>query len=678
MPDRGTRREGRALLHSNDAEDDDEAVGSDAQKSSSGHTYLMWIGSALLLLALPAMFVFAPPDFQPPAPAAPSSVQSVPERKLSQQEAMDRVNRWKRQHQRGPAQQKRLLRRQKRQQKREEGWVEEKAEGAATSTVPAAPAVPTSPTAPSFVGDGPLVRTHIVPQGGALSIECRAGTYVRSVRFASFGTPITNLTSAATGQRQVAVDPRCHSRRSQQVVADACVGQSHCCLPIGTDNFRDDPCRGTVKTLAVTIEGCDELVDHTRFKRHCSLMGQPLLCDEDVEFLATLSLPAAPQPLLPHVAIMVDTSFRPHLQHYVVHNVRNHTGWHVQLFHGPSNGEQLRALFADLVAIDAISFTDLGSDYMEDWQRLSSMMLIDNFWESVRGEKALVFQPDSAMCAGSERKITDYVQYDYVGAPMAGPWWMTNDMDSQWSVGCGGFSLRDRTKSILMSRTPECVTPAAGKLEDQQLGTMWKYLQARCANAGITVSKPSRFEAVKFGVEYDLQMDVLPGEDPSMPNGCRAKYYTGPRYDPGHRERGKPPKWHPQPMPADVQCEWKHFVPMGCHKCWHWNWRTWKHIREHCPEAVRMRKLRALYKVSARAGVRVHTLRRGCGCRPPYPIQQLDPTDGNSRPLPTPSPLPPQPSAHSIPWSLSFFRSASSSPDGPHARARRRSSDRCQ
>ena len=41
---------------------------------------------------------------------------------------------------------------------------------------------------------------------------------------------------------------------------------------------------------------------------------------------------------------------------------------------------------------------------MEDWQRLSSMMLIDNFWGEVRGEKALVFQPDSAMCAGSSAK----------------------------------------------------------------------------------------------------------------------------------------------------------------------------------------------------------------------------------------------------------------------------------
>ena len=84
---------------------------------------------------------------------------------------------------------------------------------------------------------------------------------------------------------------------------------------------------------------------------------------------------------------------------------------------------------------------------------------------------------------------------------------MTSDHDSQWGVGCGGFSLRDRAKSILMSNTPACITPAAGKLEDQQLGASWKHIEKRCRDAGISVSKPSRFEAVQFAVEYDLHME---------------------------------------------------------------------------------------------------------------------------------------------------------------------------
>ena len=174
------------------------------------------------------------------------------------------------------------------------------------------------------------VHTHIVPQGGALAIECAHGTRIRRIRFASFGIP-TVYANGSVGEGQ------CHSRRSRRIVAQACVGQSHCCLPVDTSNFHDDPCRGKVKTLAVVLEGCAEHTAHTRFKRHCSLVGQPLLCDEDIEFLAGLSLPPASPPIRPHVAIMVDTSWRPRLQHYVVHNVRNHTGWHIQCVNRHSN-----------------------------------------------------------------------------------------------------------------------------------------------------------------------------------------------------------------------------------------------------------------------------------------------------------------------------------------------------
>jgi len=183
---------------------------------------------------------------------------------------------------------------------------------------------------------------------------------------------------------------------------------------------------------------------------------------------------------------------------------------------------------------------------------------------------------------------------------MAGPYWMTSDHNSQWGVGCGGFSLRDRAKSILMSNTPRCITPAAGKLEDQQLGAGWKHIEKRCSEAGITVHKPSRHFAARFGIEYDLYMDVLPGDDPDMPEGCTAAFHTCAKYDPGQMRKPpelRIPKWNPMPKPSPTRCERPHYVPLGCHKCWFWNQRTWRHMAEHCPEAVRMRELRALYKV---------------------------------------------------------------------------------
>lgn len=110
-----------------------------------------------------------------------------------------------------------------------------------------------------------------------------------------------------------------------------------------------------------------------------------------------------------------------------------------------------------------------------------------------------------------------------------------------------------------------------------------------------------RFDAVKFAVEYDLHMDVLPGETPagypSYPDGCTADYVA---MKPWQKAR----QWHPKPRPASTPCTGDQgeqygpfFVPMGCHKCWSWNLKTWAFIREHCPEAVTMRKLRKSYQI---------------------------------------------------------------------------------
>ena len=172
----------------------------------------------------------------------------------------------------------------------------------------------------------------------------------------------------------------------------------------------------------------------------------------------------------------------------------------------------------------------------------------------------------------------------------------------------------------LMSRTPECVTPAAGKLEDQRLGTM------EVPAGAVRQRRHHREQALpkrKLGVEYDLQMDVYLARTPQCQTAAAQSTTPGQGTIRATASVASRPSGIHSPC-RPTSSEWKHFVLRGCHKCWHWNWRTWKHIREHCPEAVRC-ALRALYKVSARAGVRVHTLRRGCGCRPPYPIQQLDP-----------------------------------------------------
>lgn len=112
-----------------------------------------------------------------------------------------------------------------------------------------------------------------------------------------------------------------------------------------------------------------------------------------------------------------------------------------------------------------------------------------------------------------------------------------------------------------------------------------------------------------------------------MPEGCRAKFHTCAKYDPEMLRRPahlRIPKWNPTPKPANVLCERPHCkrsppfsslttpstlvaidaadVPMACHKCWHWNHRTWNKMTKYCPEVQIMRDLRALYKVTSLNG----------------------------------------------------------------------------
>ena len=80
-----------------------------------------------------------------------------------------------------------------------------------------------------------------------------------------------------------------------------------------------------------------------------------------------------------------------------------------------------------------------------DRGRTDSLLTSPAFWKRVRGEKILLFQIDSAMCSNSPHKITDFLQYDYIGAP----WDLSFfTFDKQYRVGNGGFSLRTRSKIL--------------------------------------------------------------------------------------------------------------------------------------------------------------------------------------------------------------------------------------
>lgn len=87
----------------------------------------------------------------------------------------------------------------------------------------------------------------VVPDGApAFVMQCDAGTYISSVTFASWGTPI--------GQSPpFQVSSSCAYKNSVAVVQSSCQYQTGCTLQATSAFFGNDPCPGTAKSLAVEM-----------------------------------------------------------------------------------------------------------------------------------------------------------------------------------------------------------------------------------------------------------------------------------------------------------------------------------------------------------------------------------------------------------------------------------------
>lgn len=171
----------------------------------------------------------------------------------------------------------------------------------------------------------------------------------------------------------------------------------------------------------------------------------------------------------------------------VVHNVLYHTPptWPVQIFYSNSNIEFIKnSTLKPYIQSGRIILTLLHRNY--DREEIKYMLTDAKFWQQVRGEKILFFQTDAVMCSNSPHKVTDFIQYDYVGAP-----WDTSiyPYDQRYRVGNGGFSIRSRSKTLaLIAHLP--YDPAYP--ED-----IWYALNFHLVNASI----PSIEIAMTFSVE---------------------------------------------------------------------------------------------------------------------------------------------------------------------------------
>jgi hypothetical protein len=120
--------------------------------------------------------------------------------------------------------------------------------------------------------------------------------------------------------------------------------------------------------------------------------------------------------------------------------------WKFQLVHGTANEEFLRQ--SDLCAVIESGKLTLRPLEGDDLNMLEYNKLLTStkFWEDCGGEKVLLFQSDTALCSGSKHQISDFMEYDFIGAPWPEfSWWLK---PGQIPVGNGGLTLR--SKSLML------------------------------------------------------------------------------------------------------------------------------------------------------------------------------------------------------------------------------------
>eukprot|EP00940_MAST-03C_sp_MAST-3C-sp2_P002614 g2614.t1 len=111
------------------------------------------------------------------------------------------------------------------------------------------------------------------------------------------------------------------------------------------------------------------------------------------------------------------------------------------------------------VASGRIRLTSIGQDTLSR-SEYNSLMTSPEFWRSCLGEKVLIFQTDSIICRSSTYGISDFIDFDYVGAawpkrfPLCPPH-VPTVVSSGRCQGNGGFSLRSRETMIRVCETFE-------------------------------------------------------------------------------------------------------------------------------------------------------------------------------------------------------------------------------
>lgn len=87
-----------------------------------------------------------------------------------------------------------------------------------------------------------------------LVLECPDGMTIQRIKFASYGTPLSDRVGQDGACGEYVAADACDSAGSSRVVEQLCLGKKSCDLVASTEVFGEDPCIGVSKSLAVQAQ----------------------------------------------------------------------------------------------------------------------------------------------------------------------------------------------------------------------------------------------------------------------------------------------------------------------------------------------------------------------------------------------------------------------------------------
>ena len=80
----------------------------------------------------------------------------------------------------------------------------------------------------------------------SLSITCPSQSVIKTIDFASWGTPFGNCGNFSVG--------KCHAQNSRNISEQLCLNKNSCTIRVDNTTFNGDPCEGTVKQFDIQVE----------------------------------------------------------------------------------------------------------------------------------------------------------------------------------------------------------------------------------------------------------------------------------------------------------------------------------------------------------------------------------------------------------------------------------------